>query len=86
MTKMAFMRILGKSMRITSFAKTSEKKRMIVARFSVKNIERGIGEIIGEKSMMNLLTTRRTIAKSPKRYNKIINLQTMYSFQEGISM
>ena len=56
-----------KSIRELSMAKMYETKRIIVARFLVRNIGDKVKKIFrGMKSIMILSTTRRTIASRPK--------------------
>ena len=65
------------SIRKTSISKALyETNRLIVARFSVKNIDYRAKNYRGMKSIVNLLTTRRTIASRPHKCNIIIRAQT----------
>ena len=74
-----------RSMKKTSMAKMYETKRIIVAFFSVLNFEYEVKKIYREiKSFINLSTTK-TMARRPKRYNKIIEKQTE-PFKEGIKV
>ena len=75
-----------KSIIKTCMAKKYETKRMMVARFLLRNIGYEVKKIYrGMKSIINLSTTRRKIASRPKRYNEVNKIQTE-SFREGIEI